>query len=349
MIVSVKLFIFCVALHAVTTQTLDDSISEPAPVTTEESTPSSPPSTTKSKWQKILPALQTMKSTSKIKKERLLNVAKIIKFLLSDEIENPNNDTTKIFEEIKEIKEPEPETGDIYPNSVIIDYESIVDDRLKSIKEVIEDKSYITDKVTAENKTETVQDTPAPKNKTADFSKILSKISTALAKLKEQKNPTETENSNLSEIPTMMVPIFRPKNGCKNDFNPTLFENSQLGNSASSLTGMNPMPSMSMFNIPCQRASDILEETANYPLPKEFFYDNQAANLRSLAKNTKLNLDNLPFENVVPNSVTCVDSDDSIAVLFKPKTISLMQVYGNLLKKLTVTVLVPYYVSKLAF
>ncbi|PZC72316.1 hypothetical protein B5X24_HaOG211327 [Helicoverpa armigera] len=347
MFVSVKLFIFCVVLNGVFTQTLDNLISEPAPVTTEDSKTSSI-STTDSKWQQILPALQTMKSTSKIKKERLHNIAKIIKFLLADENENKINDTSKICEEIKE-KITEPETNEMYSSPVLTDYENIVEEKLKSIQEVIDDKSYMLDKVTAENKTE-IQDTPAPKNKTADFSKILSKISTALAKLKEHKNPTQTENSNLSEIPTMMVPIFRPKNGCKNDFNPTLYENSQqLGNSASSRTGMNPIPSKSMFNIPCQRASDILEETANYPMPKEFFYDNQAANLRSLAKNTKLNLDNLPFENVVPNSVTCVDSDDSIAILFKPKTISLMQVYGNLLKKLTVTVLVPYYVSKLPF
>lgn len=308
--------------------------------------PKSSSSSTNSKWEELLPALETIKSTSKIKKERLLNVVKIIKFLLSDEIENKNEqdncETVKMLEEMKEeikedIKKPEefqiPEMPDI---------DSIVEERLKAIKEVIDDRTYMLDEPEVKNKTVTVKNEPVPaKNKTADFSRILSKISKALAKLKDQNQSSETQT------PTMM-PIFRSQ-GCKNDFSPPLFDNlGQLGNTVSSQTGINPMSSPSMFKIPCQRASDILEETVNFPLPREAYCDNPTVNLNSLAKNAKLNLDNLPFSNIVPNSITCVDSDDTISILFKPKTISLMQVYGKLLKKITITVLVPYYVSKLA-
>lgn len=299
----------------------------------------STPSATDPKWDELMPALQILKSTSKIKKERLYNVVKIIKFLLSDEMEN-KNDGKKIMEEIKEkIKEPE---NEMFPCPTMPDFDSIVEESLKSIKEVIDDRSYMLDKTEEKNNTE-INDTPSPKNKTADFSKTLSKIATALAKLKDQNQDSETQTPKL-------VPIFRPKNAGKNYFSPTLYENpKQLGNLVSGQTVMNPITSQSMFNIPCQRASDILEETANFPLPRDIFCNNPAVNLNSLAKNTKLNLDNLPFDNVVPNSISCVDSDDSIAILFKPKTVSLMQVYGNLLKKITITVLVPYYVSKLAF
>lgn len=337
MIYRVLIFIFCVLLSEVANQTLDDVTSSPNPVVIQNPKPCS----TDSKWEELMPALQSLKSNSKMKKERLCNVVKIIKFLLSDEMGNKKSENSKVKEEIKEkVKDPE---DDMFPNPTMPDFDSIIEERLKSIKEIIDDRSYMMDEPKENNKTETIKDTPAPKNKTADFSKVLSKIAAALAKLKDQNQSSETQTPNL-------MTIFRPKNGCKKDYNPTLYENpKQLGNSISGQTGMNPKSSLSMFNIPCQRASDILEETANFPLPRDMFCDNPAVNLNSLAKNTKLNLENLPFNNVVPNSITCVDSDDSIAILFKPKTISLMQVYGNLLKKITITVLVPYYVTKLGF
>uniref|UniRef100_A0A2H1W2T4 SFRICE_020046 n=1 Tax=Spodoptera frugiperda TaxID=7108 RepID=A0A2H1W2T4_SPOFR len=209
----------------------------------------------------------------------------------------------------------------------IIDYESIVDERLRGIKEIIDDRNYMLN----ENEIECRQEeNDMNKNRTADISNIVNKISSALNKLKEQNRPQpETETPNL-------IPIFRSQENTNNV--------NTLKQSNSRQAEMNPVSNFPAFTIPCQRASDILAETATFPLPKDVLCDNPSANLKAIAKNTKLNLDNLPFKNIVPDSITCVDSEDSLAVLFKPKAISLMQVYGNLLKKITITVLVPYYI-----
>ncbi|XP_026742141.1 uncharacterized protein LOC113504173 [Trichoplusia ni] len=261
---------------------------------------------TTTEWEELLPQLQMIKNTSKIKKDKLYKVAKIVKYLLTEEKENK-----EATEDVK--KEPE------LPELPEIDIDSIVEERLQPIKEVVENQSYMLD---------TVKENDTTVKNTTDFSEVFKKIAKALTKLKDQCEKEKT--------PTMM-PIFRPTNGGRSDFTPPI-ETSQFDS---------PKP-RTYFDIPCQRASDILGETANIPLPKEMFCDKPNVNLKSLAKNTKLNLDNLPFKNIVPNSVSVVDSDDSVAILFKPKNVSFMQMYGNLLKKITITVLVPYYVSKLA-
>ncbi|KAF9805608.1 hypothetical protein SFRURICE_020993, partial [Spodoptera frugiperda] len=191
----------------------------------------------------------------------------------------------------------------------IIDYESIVDERLRGIKEIIDDRNYMLN----ENEIECRQEeNDMNKNRTADISNIVNKISSALNKLKEQNRPQpETETPNL-------IPIFRSQENTNNV--------NTLKQSNSRQAEMNPVSNFPAFTIPCQRASDILAETATFPLPKDVLCDNPSANLKAIAKNTKLNLDNLPFKNIVPDSITCVDSEDSLAVLFKPKAISLMQI-----------------------
>ncbi|KAH9644345.1 hypothetical protein HF086_003130 [Spodoptera exigua] len=310
----------------VTTQTIDDITSQ-NPVTTTSS-----PSTI-SKWEQLIPALQLLKGNTKIKKDKLHNVIKLIKQVLSEEMEN-KEDSTIVYDEatdtevIDNVEEREKDDPLSIP---IIDFENIVDDRLKDIKEIIDDRNYMLD----EPKYVCKKDVGEEKNKTADVSNVLNKISTALNKLKEQNHPEP-----VMETPNL-IPIFRSKE------NPNNLNSLQHSNSRQS--EMNPISNFPAFTIPCQKASDILAETATFPLPKDVLCDDPSVNLKAMAKKTKLNLDNLPFQNIVPDSVSCVDSDDSLAVLFKPKSISLMQVYGNLLKKITITVLVPYYVSKLPF
>ncbi|XP_035455731.2 uncharacterized protein LOC118279978 [Spodoptera frugiperda] len=322
--------VFTLVLKDAKTQTIDDVIPQ-NPVTI----PSSP--TTASKWEQLIPALQLIKANTKIKRERLHNVMHLIKLILAEEMENKEESEINYDGDIEKeetvnvIDEREEKEDD--PFSIpIIDYESIVDERLRGIKEIIDDRNYMLN----ENEIECRQDeNDMNKNRTADISNIVNKISSALNKLKEQNRPQpEIETPNL-------IPIFRSQE-ITNNVN-------SLKQSNSRQAEMNPISNFPAFTIPCQRASDILAETATFPLPKDVLCDNPTTNLKAIAKNTKLNLDNLPFKNIVPDSITCVDAEDSLAVLFKPKAISLMQVYGNLLKKITITVLVPYYVSKLPF
>ncbi|KAF9420639.1 hypothetical protein HW555_003186 [Spodoptera exigua] len=318
--------VFIVIFKNVTTQTIDDITSQ-NPVTTTSS-----PSTI-SKWEQLIPALQLLKGNTKIKKDKLHNVIKLIKQVLSEEMEN-KEDSTIVYDEatdtevIDNVEEREKDDPLSIP---IIDFENIVDDRLKDIKEIIDDRNYML----VEPKYVCKKDVDEEKNKTADVSNVLNKISTALNRLKEQNHPEP-----VMETPNL-IPIFRSKEN-SNNLN-------SLQHSNSRQSEMNSISNFPAFTIPCQKASDILAETATFPLPKDVLCDDPSVNLKAMAKKTKLNLDNLPFKNIVPDSISCVDSDDSLAVLFKPKSISLMQVYGNLLKKITITVLVPYYVSKLPF
>lgn len=312
------------------TQTIDD-VTQQDPVTIT----SSP--TTASKWEQLIPALQLIKANTKIKRERLHNVMHLIKLILAEEMENKEESTIDCEEDIDKeetvnVIDERTEKEEVPFSIPIIDYERIVDERLRGIKEIIDDRNYMLN----ENEIECRQDeNDLTKNRTADISNIVNKISSALNRLKEQNRPQEeTETPNL-------IPIFRSQENTNNV--------NSLKQSNSRQAEMHPVSSFPTFTIPCQRASDILAETASFPLPKEALCDNPTTNLKAIAKNTKLNLDNLPFKNIVPDSITCVDSEDSLAVLFKPKAISLMQVYGNLLKKITITVLVPYYVSKLPF
>lgn len=311
------------------TQTIDD-VTPQDPVTIT----SSP---TASKWEQLIPALQLIKANTKIKRERLHNVMHLIKLILAEEMENKEESAIDCDEDIDKeetvnVIDDREEKEEVPFSIPIIDYESIVDERLRGIKEIIDDRNYMLN----ENEIECKQDeNDMNKNRTADISNIVNKISSALNKLKEQNRPQpEAETPNL-------IPIFRSQENTNNV--------NSLKQSNSRQAEMNHVSNFPAFTIPCQRASDILAETATFPLPKDVLCDNPSANLKAIAKNTKLNLDNLPFKNIVPDSITCVDSEDSLAVLFKPKAISLMQVYGNLLKKITITVLVPYYVSKLPF
>ncbi|XP_022834901.1 uncharacterized protein LOC111362461 [Spodoptera litura] len=329
--------VFTLVLKNARTQTIDD-LAPQNPVTIA----SSP--TTASKWEQLIPALQLIRANTEIKKERLHNVMKLIKIILAEEMENKEGSKIDSDEGIDEKKreekeeamnvinkEEEQEKGDAF-SIPVIDFESIVDERLQSIKEIIDDRNFMLDK----SKYECEKDeNDMPKNKSANISDIVNKISTALNKLKEPNRPEpETETPNL-------IPIFRSKENI-NSLNSLKLSDSRQAE-------IIPTSNFPAFTIPCQKASDILAETATFPLPNDVLCNNPSGNLKAMAKNTKLNLDNLPFENIVPNSITCVDSEDSLAVLFKPKAISLMQVYGNLLKKITITVLVPYYVSKLPF
>lgn len=275
--------------------------------------PSTSPSSC-NQWEELLPALKLIKSSSGIKKERLLNVVRIIKFLLADDKEKSQCD--KILEDINETNEFQcPEIPDI---------DSIVEERLKPIKEALEGDNCIPSNAF---------NNEAPKNNTADISKILDKISAALANVKE---------NNEKGTSSTITPIFKLiNNGCKG-MNQAVFENLNQVGKVQARQVINPL-----FNIPCQRAADILDETATFVIPKDAYCNLPAnMNLKSILNSAKLNPENLPFQ-IVPNSVTCTDSKDTVAILFKPKKISMMQVYGNLLKKITITVLVPYYVSKL--
>nr|BAS21456.1 uncharacterized protein [Bombyx mori] len=104
------------------------------------------------------------------------------------------------------------------------------------------------------------------------------------------------------------------------------------------------------LQIPCQSVSDILDDA--YVLRKQSQSNQQALGNRiesykqSNTLTQETNGDAVPVPKL---KISCTESDDAISIVFKPKTISLMQVYGNLLKKITVTALVPYHVSKLVY
>ncbi|XP_075988460.1 uncharacterized protein LOC142984606 [Anticarsia gemmatalis] len=286
MVKSALILIFGVIFNGAASQTLDYITSSPSPLIQNSLSSSC------NNWDELLPTLKMIKSSSNIKKERLLNVVKIIKYLLSDEMEKTQCD--KILNDVKNINE--------FQSLGMPDIDSIVDERLKPIKDALEDKNCVPN---FELKNEM-----AKNNNTAELNKVLAKISAALAKVKESNENAESG-------------VCRRKNE------------------------FNSITKSARFNIPCQKASDILKETTTFVVPKEAYCNLPAnINLDSILKNPKVNSDNLPFK-LVPNSVTCVDSDDNVAILFKPKKISLMQVYGNLLKKITITVLVPYFVSKI--
>ncbi|CAB3241665.1 unnamed protein product [Arctia plantaginis] len=283
-------------------------------------------STFDANWEHLLPTLKMITNTSTIKKERLLNVVELINYLLSDDIEN--NECDKKLEKTKqtiELRTPS-----------LQDIESIADERLDTItKKAFDIKNGAPNAINLQNF--------VPQNKTEDFSKILVKISTALAKLEDQKEKQKIQSS-----PTVMG-MFRTKNTCQNKLNPPLYEaldpspKPQLNQA-----GINTVSQATRFTIPCQRASDILKETSSFVVPKAAYCNlPKNTNLNSRSKNPKSNSDNLPF-TLVPNYFSCVEEDDSFAVLFRPKKISMMQVYGNLLKKIATTVLVPYHVSKLS-
>lgn len=95
------------------------------------------------------------------------------------------------------------------------------------------------------------------------------------------------------------------------------------------------------FNIPYQRVSDILDEST-FVIPESMYCDN--SNWKS---DTPVKQQIINPTDAMKSAITCSESDETVAMLFKPKTISLMQVCDNLLKKITVTVLVPYHVSKI--
>lgn len=103
-------------------------------------------------------------------------------------------------------------------------------------------------------------------------------------------------------------------------------------------TNMSPIPNHALFNIPCHRAADVLDMSVL--VPKEAPLRN--TNVDPIARTAKPN-----FPSQITAPIDCADEDGTVAMLFKPKNISLEQVYGNLLKKITITVLVPYHISKL--
>ncbi|KAG6447211.1 hypothetical protein O3G_MSEX004879 [Manduca sexta] len=96
------------------------------------------------------------------------------------------------------------------------------------------------------------------------------------------------------------------------------------------------------FSIPCVKASDILDESLH--VTKDPYFKNKPRiDMNSIVQDIQSTIEN-PVSNYIS---ICSEPDHTVAMLFKPKTISLMQAYGNLLKKITVTVLVPFHVSKL--
>lgn len=291
------------SLQNVSTQTIDCATVTPA---IQEST-------LDTNWEQLLSNLDLLKDSSAVKKERLLNVVKLINYLLSEGTEK--NECEKEPEVNKDNNELE--TPDIE------DIENLIDIRMNT-----EEYDKPND---AENN--------VSQNKTADFSKTIAKIAAALAKIEDdEKDKGEIENT------SPVMGMFRTKNTRQSKIN-------TLGSSTTpqmDQAEVNSVPQTTRFTIPCQLASDILKETSSFVVPKEAYCNlPKNVSLNSKSKAQKSKSENLSAK-LAPKSISCVEEEDSFAVLFKPKKITMMQIYGNLLKKISPTILVPYHISKLS-
>lgn len=276
----------------------------------------------------IKETIKSIKKASRNKRNKLTNLLKILKSILEEELK------------CSQIQETN-------------------DDIVDKVRQNSEIESEI------ENYNRTVEESMCKDtlNKSFDCSKILERITAALERSRAFSN-----NDNKIKEPIKMVPIFKkssedsiplmednistkPQSQC-------LTQSNQLDNmppipmaklasidSNSEYIGqshMNAVPDGRQFIIPCHRTSDILDD--RYLIPKTTYGDtNSKTNLKPAVKTIKYNFKQT---NPISNSASCKE-DVTVAMLLKPAALSLMQVYGNLLKKLTVTVLVPYYVSKL--
>ncbi|CAG9784768.1 unnamed protein product [Diatraea saccharalis] len=93
------------------------------------------------------------------------------------------------------------------------------------------------------------------------------------------------------------------------------------------------------FNIPCHKAADILDDLVPY---NPAVHQNSQSKLIPKFESTKPKLGR-KFIETEKGTI----EDESLAIIFKPKNISLLKLYGDVLKKITLTVLVPYHISKL--
>ncbi|XP_031770326.2 uncharacterized protein LOC116413751 [Galleria mellonella] len=101
------------------------------------------------------------------------------------------------------------------------------------------------------------------------------------------------------------------------------------------------IPKTSTFYIPCQKASDVLNDA---PASSISCASLTEANVESVIKDLSANFQKQHLDEKVASLKT---PNNSVAILFKTKEISLLKLYGDLLKKITITVLVPYHISKL--
>lgn len=167
---------------------------------------------------------------------------------------------------------------------------------------------------------------------------------TTQAKIKDCTNDTKH-----LEIPTM-IPIFKARPVMRNDFTDSFNPACRKTNppptpiiSKAVYAHSNPIYNAQKFTIPCQKAADVLD-MSNVALPSEIPKEHVQPNVQPISP-----IQRSILSNQSPNTVSihCADLDESVAMLFKPKAISLIQLYGNLLKKITITVLVPYHMSKM--
>ncbi|KAJ0170274.1 hypothetical protein K1T71_014202 [Dendrolimus kikuchii] len=284
--------------------------------------------------EEVKTTIKSIKKSARSKRNKLATLLTILKSILEEELKCYQTQETKadVVDPIKEIPE--------------------IEQRIENYNETID---------------ETV--CKGAVNKSFDCNKILERISAALERSRvfsKEKKPKEPAN---------IMPIFKktPEDSLKSlDGSIKTLPKRQSLQSPSLLKDMppipmtnlvgklnsnnaqvpqsyiNPVPNTQKFIIPCQRTSDILDDS--YLIPKKAYCNSKNINsntiLKPVVKATEYNSLRV---NTTPKAVSCKEADGTVAMLFKPTEVSLMQVYGNLLKKLTVTVLVPYYVSKLGF
>lgn len=163
-----------------------------------------------------------------------------------------------------------------------------------------------------------------------------------VVKTTEDQRKDCISNTNNLEVPSM-VPIFKPRPVMRNKFNPA--HPRSIPVTSTIQANPNPNHNNPKFTIPCQKAADVLD-MSKVSLPIE-------VTKNSYYEQPKLEPNTLPQSSISANQapttvfVHSADLDEPVSIMFKPKAISLFQLYGNLLKKITITVLVPYHMSKM--
>ncbi|XP_053621219.1 uncharacterized protein LOC128681390 [Plodia interpunctella] len=186
---------------------------------------------------------------------------------------------------------------------------------------------------------------------------------------KSKVNTTEVHPKSY-EIPPTMIPIFRPnpnltKNQAKDNVETILIAPQTTVSSAKEVSQFKQdlikhdiiesrevkqkdakqynnfyyQSNAAPFNIPCHRASDILDE-----VPTKTEVGNPAQSNFETSEKHESTVSHEANQVERPEKL---ETDESVAIIFKPKNISLLNVYGDMLKKITLTVLVPYHMSKL--
>lgn len=243
--------------------------------------------------------VQTLKESTRSKKEKFSCILNLLKSALTEELETPQR--------LAEIN------------------------GMNSIRNVVEDKiSDVVNQTLQENETENTNSGDREL-----YDKLLSKATRDI-----------TKNTPNIEVPTM-IPIFKPRPVIRNDFENINSVRLRSIPVAPDIVhaNSNPINIASKFSIPCQRAADVLDMSV--ALPREVTMKKHEETMQPNVKPNPLVPTSL-VANQTPTTVSihCADSDESLAIMFKPKAISLTQLYGNLLKKITITVLVPYHLSK---